>query len=144
MIALGDLDRGARLVERLEQRAQRLPRPWICAVAARSRGLLRAAQGDLDGALNAFDEALSNHGRLEMPLEHARTHLVLGQLLRRRKERRKARAAFQEALAGFERAGAAHWAERARTELARVPVRRAAGDLTPTELQIASPGRGAA
>ena len=138
VIALGDLDRGARLVERLEQRAQRLPRPWICAVAARSRGLLCSAQGDLDGALAAFGKGLSNQGRLDMPLEHARTHLVLGQLLRRRKERRKARAAFQEALAGFERSGAAHWVERARAELARVPVRQAAGDLTPTELQIAS------
>jgi DNA-binding NarL/FixJ family response regulator len=73
-----------------------------------------------------------------MPLERARTLLALGQLLRRRKERRKAREAFQEALAEFERVGAGCWAERARAELARVPVRRAPSDLTPTETTIAS------
>jgi len=73
-----------------------------------------------------------------MPLERGRTLLVLGQLLRRGKERRKARELFQDALAVFERVEARQWAERARAELARVPVRRASGNLTPTEETIAS------
>jgi tetratricopeptide (TPR) repeat protein len=47
---LGDLDRAKVLVARLERRAGRIPRPWICTVAARCRGLLQAARGDLDGA----------------------------------------------------------------------------------------------
>jgi DNA-binding NarL/FixJ family response regulator len=137
VLSLGDLDRAERLVVRLEQRAEAIPRPWICAAAARSRALLLSARGDLDGALAALDRALAHHAALEMPLEHGRTLLVLGQLLRRRKERRKARAALQDALALFEQAGAVAWAERARAEIARVPVRRAAADLTPTEDTIA-------
>jgi DNA-binding NarL/FixJ family response regulator len=72
-----------------------------------------------------------------MPVERARTKLVLGQVLRRGKQRREARAAFEEALGAFEAVGATLWAKRAREELARVPVRRAPGDLTPTEERIA-------
>jgi DNA-binding CsgD family transcriptional regulator len=137
VISLGDLERAERLVRRLEERAERIPRPWIGAVAARSRGLLLSADSDLDGALAALLRAVEQHARLDMPLERARTLLVLGQVLRRRKERRRARLAFEEALAGFEAVGAPHWAARARAELARVPVRRASGDLTPTEETIA-------
>ncbi len=137
VIALGDLERAERLVERLELRAERLPRPWICAVAARARGLLESARGDLDGALTGLETALARHDGLEMPVERGRTLLALGRLLRRRKERRKARSALQEALELFEDAGAPHWAERARAELRRVPVRRAPGDLTATEETIA-------
>ncbi|HST25382.1 MAG TPA: AAA family ATPase [Gaiellaceae bacterium] len=137
VIGLGDLERAEGLVVALESRAARIPRPWISAVSDRSRGLLLSAQGDLDGALAAFERALEHHRRLEMPVERARTLLALGQLLRRRKERRRARAVFEEALAELERVGARGWAERARAELARVPVRRAPADLTPTEDTIA-------
>ena len=70
-------------------------------------------------------------------MERARTLLVLGQVLRRRKQRREARAAFEEALDVFEHVGASSWAARARDELARVPVRRAPAELTPTEERIA-------
>jgi DNA-binding CsgD family transcriptional regulator len=72
-----------------------------------------------------------------MPFEHGRTMLALGQVLRRRKERRAARAAFEEALAIFERLGVHPWVDRARNELVRVPVRRAPSFLTPTEERIA-------
>jgi len=137
VIALGDLDRAERLVERLEARAERIPRPWICAVTARCRGLLLAARGDLDGALASVQDALDRQANLDMPVERARTLLVLGQVLRRRKQRRAARAVFEEALGVFEDVGASLWVARARTELARVPVRRASAQLTPTEERIA-------
>ena len=138
VIALGDLPRAERLVERLEMRAADIPRPWICTVAARSRGLLLSAQGDLDRALAAMERALEQQAGLEMPLERGRTLLVLGQLLRRRKERREARRRLQEALALFESVGAGHWAARAQAELSRVPVRRTPSELTATETTIAS------
>jgi DNA-binding CsgD family transcriptional regulator len=137
VIALDDLDRAEALVARLEERARLIPRPWLCAVSARCRALLLAARGDLDGALRSARAALETHAGLDMPVERARTLLVLGQVLRRGKQRREARAAFQEAMAVFEEIGAALWVERARSELARVPVRRAPGDLTPTEERIA-------
>ena len=137
VIALDDLDRAEGLVAILEARQERIPRPWLGAVSARCRALLLAARGDLDGALASARQALDRHARLEMPVERARTLLVVGQVLRRRKQRREARAAFEEALAVFEQVGASSWAARARSELARVPVRRAPADLTPTEERIA-------
>ena len=137
VIALDDLDRAEDLVATLEARQERIPRPWLGAVSARCRALLLAARGDLDGALGAARQALDRHAGLEMPVERARTLLVLGRVLRRRKQRREARAAFEEALAVFEHVGASAWAARARGELARVPVRRAPAELTPTEERIA-------
>jgi len=137
VIAVGDLDRAEGLVARMEGRAKALPRPWICAVSARCRGLLQSARGDQDGALAALQAAICHHDQLDMPFERARTLLALGQVHRRRNERRLARTALEEAQTGFERLGARAWMERAGAELARVPVRRAKADLTPTEETIA-------
>ncbi len=54
------------------------------------------------------------------------------------KRRREARATLEEALAVFERIGAALWAERARAELKRISGRAASsGDLTPAEERVA-------
>jgi DNA-binding CsgD family transcriptional regulator len=133
VISLGDLDRAEALVERLEERARALPRPWILAISARTRGLLQSARGDQAGALASIQEAMKRHEHLDMPLERARTLLSLGQVHRRRNERRAARAAFEESLATFERLGVAPWVARVQSEIARVPVRRASADLTPTE-----------
>jgi len=137
VISLGDLDRAESLVFQLEARARALPRPWVLAVGARSRGLLQSARGDQDGALASLQEAMKHHEHLDMPLERARTLLALGQVHRRRNERRAARAAFEESLATFERLGVAPWVARVRAEVARVPVRRTSADLTPTEERIA-------
>jgi DNA-binding CsgD family transcriptional regulator len=137
VIQLGDLDRAEALLAALEERGRIFPRPWILATTARCRGLLLSAQGDLDGARRAMEDALGHHSRLDMPFERARTLLAFGQLLRRRKERREGRAALEEALAVFDDLGALLWAKRARAELARVPVRRAPTDLTATEERIA-------
>ncbi|MFI5284231.1 MAG: AAA family ATPase [Candidatus Dormibacterales bacterium] len=137
VIALGDLDRAEALISSMEARAQSLPRPWILAVSARCRGLLQSAHGDQDGALDSIERAIVHHAHLDMPCERARTLLALGQVHRRRNERRAARAAFEDALAIFERLGVTPWVERAQTEIARVPVRRASADLTPTEERIA-------
>jgi DNA-binding CsgD family transcriptional regulator/predicted negative regulator of RcsB-dependent stress response len=137
LIAIGDLDRAEEVIIRMEARAHALPRPWILAVSARSRGLMLSALGDLDGAAAALHEAVERHVGLDMPVERGRTLLVLGQVLRRRNERRAARSAFEEALATFEGLGVQPWVDRARSELARVPVRRAPTGLTPTEESVA-------
>jgi DNA-binding CsgD family transcriptional regulator len=137
VISLGDLDRAEKLVSRLEERALALPRPWILAVSARTRGLLQSARGDQDGALLSMQAAMKHHEGLDMPFERARTLLALGRVHRRRNERRAARSAFEESLATFERLGVTPWVERARAEIARVPVRRASADLTPSEERIA-------
>ena len=53
--------------------------------------------------------------------------------------KRRARESLEQALAMFDRLGARLWAERTRSELARIGGRPAAsGDLTPTERRIAT------
>jgi DNA-binding NarL/FixJ family response regulator len=64
--------------------------------------------------------------------------LVKGVIERRAKRRGQARRTLQEAASDFERMGARLWAERARSELARLGGRRPrfAGELTPTERRV--------
>src|SRR5690606_32552227 len=113
--------------------------PLALAQAARCRSLIAAAQGDLDGALAALDEALAHHARAPVPFEHARTLLVLGSTLRRRRKQAKARDALSRGHAEFERLGARLWADRARAEMARIGGRRAGGAvLTASERELAA------
>jgi DNA-binding NarL/FixJ family response regulator len=91
---------------------------------------------------DAFESALAQPGCATMPFERARTELCLGERLRRARQRTLARTHLHRALTGFERLGAAPWAQRARAELRATgeTVRRGgdhAGQLTPQELQVA-------
>jgi DNA-binding CsgD family transcriptional regulator len=122
-----------------EASARRLDRASALANCARCRGLLAAQAGELDGALDAFASALAWHAEVEVPLDKGRTLLALGAAQRRAKRRREARATLDEALASFERIGAALWAERARAELKRISGRAATpGALTPAEERVAA------
>ena len=134
----GDGPKARRLLEEFEHRARELERTWALAVAARCRGLL-AADDDVDGH---FREALRLHERVDVPFDEARTRLCYGERLRRARRRVEARAELLEALAGFERLGAALWIDRARAELAASGEharRRDSGgeELTAQELQVA-------
>ena len=71
-----------------------------------------------------------------MPLELARSLLVLGQVDRRAKRKAAAKAALEESAAICDRIGAALWAARARDDLARLGG-RAKDELTPTEQRVA-------
>ena len=136
-VTAGDVPRAERRLKRFEQQATRSRIPWSLAVSARCRGLVQAAGGDLEGALDSLERALVEHERCPMPFERARTLLVRGRVLRRLKRRRPARESLEEALAIFQRLGAEPWAERTLAELGRVTVRRAPHDLSPTELRVA-------
>jgi DNA-binding CsgD family transcriptional regulator len=138
LLATGDLERAERLTRLLEEQGRALDRALALATAARCRGLLAAALGDLPGAIDALDEALEHHGRLAMPLELARTLLVRGETLRRMKKKQAARADLERALEIFEELGTPLWADRVRIGLARIggrPVRPL--ELTATERQVA-------
>src|SRR5262249_17507326 len=50
LLGLGELGRARVLVERLEERSLPLRSPWSLGVGARCRGLLAAAEGDLEAA----------------------------------------------------------------------------------------------
>ena len=133
-----DVDAAADLLDALEDRAGRIDGSYERAIRVRCRGLVRAAQGDHDAALAAFDEALREHDVLDAPSERGRTLLARGIVQRRLKRRRAARASLESALTVFEEITERLWAERTRAELERVGGRAMSGDvLTPTERRVA-------
>ena len=143
----GEIDLAERLLhDRLEEPAKRVPIPWILAMAARGRGLVSAARGELGDALVHLDRADELfHDTLPMPFERARTRLARGQVHRRAGQRRRAREDIGAALETFQSLGAAAWAARAGQELGRIGGRSPTGSaLTASELavaELASAGR---
>jgi ATP/maltotriose-dependent transcriptional regulator MalT len=137
LIATGDLTRATRLVDGLASLGQRHDRPWALALSGRCRAMLLAASGDLVQAQAVAERAVIEHERLPMRLEFGRTLLVLGQLQRRRGERRAARETLQRAESTFEAIGASIWADKARAEARRIGVRRARMELTLNEQLVA-------
>jgi DNA-binding CsgD family transcriptional regulator len=136
LVGVGKLDQARAYLdqhERLAGRAGRLARGY----AARCRGLLAAAEGDLAAAFEAFERGLAEQGNL-YPFERGRTLLALGSARRQAKQKRLAREALEQALALFEELGARLWAEKARAELRRISGRRpGAAGLTETEERVA-------
>ncbi len=138
LVGLNELERAGAILDQFETSARALDRTWALATAARCRGQLHAARGEVDAALASFEDALRQHERIELPFDRARTLLALGAVLRRSRRRGDARAALEEAFVEFERMGATSWAKRARAELDRISGRRrsANGALTPSELRV--------
>lgn len=138
LLGTGDVAQAEDLTQWLQECSARRGRPWTVAMAARCRGLVLAAKGELDEAASALEEAMTRHERLPMPVEKARTLLTKGVVHRRRKEKRAAKEALEKALTTFEHVGATLWAERARAELGRIGLRPPAGAaLTATEERVA-------
>lgn len=116
--------------------------PQAAAQLARCRALL-APQ---DHADDLYRRALARHDEAGGDFERARTALLYGKWLRRRRRPREARGRLGAALAGFERCGAGVWAAQARDELRALgaaPQATCAGTparlsrLTPQQLRIA-------
>ncbi len=136
-IGAGELDVDP-LIDELERRGESLDNPWARAAAARCRGLLLAARGDMAAATAELERALLEHERSPQPLERGRTLLALGSVYRRKKRRADARRTLTLALELFDNLGAPLWAERAAAELGRIPGRgRASGELSETERRVA-------
>lgn len=125
---------------RLETQARASGTPWALGSLARARALL----SDDDAAAASYEEAIDQLGQTTITMDLARTHLLYGEWLRRRKQRLEARIQLRIAYDIFCSARAALFAERARAELAatgeRVLRRRPTPDpqLTPQESQIAT------
>ena len=114
--------------------------PVLGALVARGLGMLAAAGGRPGEAVAELSRALELHDAVDpMPVERARTQLVLGGVQRRLKQRRAARETLTAAREAFEAAGAVLWSARADAELARVSGRApgAPGGLTETERRVA-------
>ena len=138
LLAVGRSTDAEALLARFEERAVRLNRPSALAASARCRGLLLAASSDFEGAVASMKLALEHHDRIAVPFDRARTLLALGATYRRSKQRAAARKTLDEAVAEFERLGAALWVKEARAQLARIGGRApSGGKLTPTEQRVA-------
>ncbi|MFF8190799.1 LuxR C-terminal-related transcriptional regulator [Streptomyces bobili] len=106
----------------------------------------RALLAPADRADALYRQALDLHDTAGGDFERARTELLHGKWLRRRRRLREARDRLGAALVGFERCGARAWAEQTRGELraggAEASGPRSAGaadlaGLTPQQLRIA-------
>ena len=139
LMALGRLDQAQPIVELLEASGEEPGHGWAEAMGARCRGLLLAARGDLEAAAAAYARALAAHDLLPgLRYDRARSLLAEGQLRRRRRERRQARASLEQAVRLFDEVGADQWAVYGRAELKRVGLRPGpAEQLTPTEERVA-------
>jgi DNA-binding CsgD family transcriptional regulator len=139
LIHLRRHDEAERLLERYESRAQTVARAFALAGAARCRGLLVAAVGDLDRASELLAGSIGRYERLPLPFERARTLLAIGSVERRAQRKRAARETLEQSLDSFNVLGAPLWAAKARSELGRIGGRRAPsrGSLSETEAQIA-------
>jgi DNA-binding CsgD family transcriptional regulator len=133
-------DRNARrALTRLSERAEASQTPWGLGLLARSRAVLAAD----DGAEALYLEALDHLDRSGLQTELARTRLLYGEWLRRRRRRMDARDQLAAARDAFVTMGAAAFARRTETELqasgehARARVDQTRSSLTPQELQIA-------
>jgi DNA-binding CsgD family transcriptional regulator len=137
LIGIADLEAAEQNLDRLERQSLAIDRAWGLAVAARCRGLLLNARGDVTGAVAAIDDALEHHQRVPMPFEHGRTLLVAGRTRRRAKRHHDARRALTAAQSIFDRLGAPLWAAKTTAELARIGGRSPAPQgLTSTEEQV--------
>jgi len=111
--------------------------PWQTAARARARGLLAAAERDLDSALAELETAVETGEQVGIPLSLGRSLLALGSVQRQARRKQAARQALGRALEIFERLGAPLWAERARRELRRIGGRSIPRDgLSGTEAEI--------
>jgi DNA-binding CsgD family transcriptional regulator len=133
LLELGRIDEADDRLDTWETSARRLGRAWSLAEAARCRGLVAAARGDVGEAISLLEHAVevsSGFGR-------GRALLALGIARRRGRQKRPAREAIEAALAAFEELGAAGWAVKAREELGRIGGRTRIEGLTPAEQRVA-------
>jgi DNA-binding CsgD family transcriptional regulator len=140
LVGVGDLEDAERCLATFMTLAPRL-NGWARVGAWRSKGLIAAAEGDRDGAVAAFEQALAMDGATPMyPLERGRTLLALGVTLHRDGRRRDARETIERALNLFTQLGATVRGAHARVELARISGRRrrSDGELTSAERRVAA------
>jgi len=128
----------ARAAAEFEALATREEVRWAAPLVLRGHALAAAAHGEVEAAIPFLEQAIADEQLVPLPLERARTRLVLGRVLRRTKQRAAARELLESALELFESLEARLWSDQTNAELGRVGGRRSSGDeLTATERRIA-------
>ena len=133
----GGVDDALRAVDVWEADAARVGREWVSAHVARCHGLIAAAKAEVELAISLLERAVAQHEAVGDPYGCARAKLAIGVVRRRAREKRRAREDIQAALRAFESLGAEAWAEKARSELARIGGRTRENGLTPSERRVA-------
>ncbi|GII32464.1 helix-turn-helix transcriptional regulator [Planotetraspora mira] len=135
----GDHVAAKAALTRLEERALAADTAWGLGLLSRCRALMV----DDDHGERLYRESIELLGHTRITTELARSHLLFGEWLRRRKRRGDARRELRTAYEMFTGMGAAAFAERARVELSATgehPRKRTTphtNALTPREKQIA-------
>jgi DNA-binding CsgD family transcriptional regulator len=135
----GDPDGARSALARLSERALASRTPWGMGLLARAQALL----ADDADAEPLYEEAVDFLGRSGAVTDLARSRLLYGEWLRRRRRRRDARRQLRLAHEMLQATGAMAFASRAATELlatgerARARVSETRDQLTPQERQVA-------
>jgi DNA-binding CsgD family transcriptional regulator len=138
LLELGRIEEAVAIIDVWEADATRLGREWVRAHVTRCRGLVAAAQGDIEGASVVLQRAVEHHVEVGDPFGQARALLALGTARRRARQKRAARDAIDDALTGFDALGASRWAAKARAELGRIGGRKREEGLTASERRVAT------
>lgn len=139
-IRAGDDAAAGEALDELAVRAATAGTPWALGVLTRSRAVAQSGSAE---AGPHYEEALHLLDATPLRTETARTQLLYGEWLRRRKRRKDAREHLSAALSAFTGMGATIFAQRAALELAAAgarpvvtaPAQRPA--LTPQERRVA-------
>ena len=138
LIDTGDLPGAERLLALLDERAAESDTA-LRPLAGRCRGLLLAARGEHEAAIDVLEEAAvePEPPQSANPFELARTLLALGTVQRRAQHKRDARETLELAAGRFEQLGARLWAAKAHAERRRIGGRTYSdSELSETERQI--------
>jgi DNA-binding CsgD family transcriptional regulator len=138
LLELGRIDDAVTVLDDWEADAVRVAREWVLAHVMRCRGLVAAARGEVDAALNFLARAVVEHETVADPFGRGRALLALGIVRRRIRKKRPAREAIEAALGAFETIGASGWAAKARIELGRFSGRTREEGLTAAERRVAA------
>ena len=138
-VRAGCREAAAAALTRMTERATAAGTPWALGLLARCEALMSAGEQ----AEARYRESVELLSQVPVALDLARTRLLFGEWLRRRRRRGAARAHLRAAHQVFDSCGAAPFAERARAELlatgehVRKRALPAPGDLTSQERQVA-------
>jgi len=138
-VRAGQHEAAAVALTRLTERARAAGTPWGLGLLARCEALMSAGEQ----AEARYRESVELLSQVPVALDLARTRLLFGQWLRRRRRRGEARQHLRAAHQVFDSCGAVPFAEQARAELlatgehARTRTLPDPGDLTAQERQVA-------
>jgi DNA-binding CsgD family transcriptional regulator len=138
LLELGRTDEAVAILDGWEADAKQVERDWVLANVTRCCGLVAAARGEIDAALDLLARAVAEHEAVGDPFGRGRALLALGIVRRRNRQKRPARDAIAAALETFETVGAEAWAAKARTELGRISGRTREEGLTAAEQRVAA------